>query len=46
MVHEVDHEAVAENRDPALDQQSDQDRKLLLHNLNRTFCLLIVFFRM
>lgn len=44
MVHEVDHEAVAEDRDLALDQPSDQDRKLLLHNLNRTFCLSIVFF--
>ena len=37
MAHEVDHEAVEEDRDPALDQPSDQDRKLLLHNLNRTF---------
>ena len=37
MVHEVDHEAVAEDRDLALDQPSDQDRKLLLHNWNRTY---------
>jgi len=26
MAHEVDHEAVEEDRDPALDQPSDQDR--------------------